>query len=160
MQRKLVFCEQIVCILLSVRLLSVSGTLYNSETTLIFFLNKLQSFSRTDNRRAVHRWTYLIQCIPIFFSVLCHVRSVSRAQLFNNCVLYSYSCILFIPLSRSTYLKHNLKTDAAISNAHLSRVCKRGKLSGFCLSTINGFGSTQLSDILMSYCCSDIFLTK
>ena len=33
---------------------------------------------------------------------------------------------------------------AAISNAHLSRVCKRGKLSGSCLSTLNGFGSTQL----------------
>ena len=37
-----------------------------------------------------------------------------------------------------------LKTYAAISNAHLSRVCKRGKLSGSCLSTLNGFGSTQL----------------
>ena len=38
----------------------------------------------------------------------------------------------------------DLKTYAAISNAHLSRVCKRGKLSGSCLSTLNGFGSTQL----------------
>ena len=37
-----------------------------------------------------------------------------------------------------------LKTYAAISNAHLSRFCKRGKLSGSCLSTLNGFGSTQL----------------
>ena len=37
-----------------------------------------------------------------------------------------------------------LKTYAAISNAHLFRVCKRGKLSGSCLSTLNGFGSTQL----------------
>ena len=37
-----------------------------------------------------------------------------------------------------------LKTYAVISNAHLSRVCKRGKLSGSCLSTLNGFGSTQL----------------
>ena len=37
-----------------------------------------------------------------------------------------------------------LKTYAAISNAQLSRVCKRGKLSGSCLSTLNGFGSTQL----------------
>ena len=37
-----------------------------------------------------------------------------------------------------------LKTYAAISNAHLSHVCKRGKLSGSCLSTLNGFGSTQL----------------
>ena len=38
----------------------------------------------------------------------------------------------------------DLKTYAAISNAHLSHVCKRGKLSGSCLSTLNGFGSTQL----------------
>ena len=37
-----------------------------------------------------------------------------------------------------------LKTYAAISNAQLSRVCKRGKLSGSCLSTHYGFGSTQL----------------
>ena len=37
-----------------------------------------------------------------------------------------------------------LKTYAAISNANLSRVCKRGKLSWSCLSTLNGFGSTQL----------------
>ena len=46
----------------------------------------------------------------------------------------------------STY-KHSLchlKTYAAISNAHLSHVCKRGKLSGSCLSTLNGSGSTQL----------------
>ena len=38
----------------------------------------------------------------------------------------------------------SLKTYAAISNAHLSRVRKRGKLSGSCLSTLNRFGSTQL----------------
>ena len=37
-----------------------------------------------------------------------------------------------------------LKTYAAISNAHLFRVCKQGKLSGSCLSTLNGFGSIQL----------------
>ena len=42
----------------------------------------------------------------------------------------------------------DLKTYAAISNAHLSRVCKRGKLSGSCLSTLNGFGSTQLEIFL------------
>ena len=53
-----------------------------------------------------------------------------------------------------------LKTYEAISYAHLSRVWKLVKLSGSCLSTINGFGLTQLSDILMSYHCSDIFLTK
>ena len=40
--------------------------------------------------------------------------------------------------------KSILKTYAAISNAHFSRVCKRGKLSGSCVSTLNGFGSTQL----------------
>ena len=51
------------------------------------------------------------------------------------------------PLSKSIHsflFKLCLKTYAAISNAHLSRVCKRGKLSGSCLSTLNGFGSTQL----------------
>ena len=41
-----------------------------------------------------------------------------------------------------------LKTYAAISNAHLSRVCKQGKLSGSCLLTLNGFGSTQLQIFL------------
>ena len=35
-----------------------------------------------------------------------------------------------------------LKTYAAISNAHLSHVWKRVKLSGSCISTISGFGST------------------
>ena len=41
-----------------------------------------------------------------------------------------------------------LKTYAAISHAHLSRVWKQVKLPGSCLSTCYGFGSTQLSDIL------------
>ena len=41
-----------------------------------------------------------------------------------------------------------LKTYAAISNAHISHVLKRVKVSGSCLSTINGFGSTQFSDVL------------
>ena len=45
------------------------------------------------------------------------------------------------PVCFSSFL---LKTYAAISNAHLFRVCKRGKLSGSCLSTLNGFGSIQL----------------
>ena len=35
-----------------------------------------------------------------------------------------------------------------------------GKVVWSCFSTINGFGSTQLSEILMSYRCSDIFLTN
>ena len=53
-----------------------------------------------------------------------------------------------------------LKTYAAISNAHLSRIWKRVKLSGSCLSTINGFGSTELFDILMLYWCFRHFLDK
>ena len=65
---------------------------------------------------------------------------------------------IFQILNHKLYLI--LRTYAAISNAHLSRVWKRVKLSWPCLSTINGFGSTQLSDILMSYRCSDIFFTK
>ena len=55
-------------------------------------------------------------------------RAEAKVKLFQNMVM----------------LHIKLKTYAAISNAHLSRVCKRGKLSGSCLSTLNGFGSTQL----------------
>ena len=40
------------------------------------------------------------------------------------------------------------------------RVWKQVKLSGSSLSTFHGFGSTQLSIILMPYPCSDILLTK
>ena len=36
-----------------------------------------------------------------------------------------------------------LKTNAAISSARISRVWKRVMMSGSCLSTINGFGSTH-----------------
>ena len=50
--------------------------------------------------------------------------------------------------------------NAAISNAHLFRVWKRVKLSASCLLTFIGMGSKQLSDILMSYRCSNIFLTN
>ena len=49
-------------------------------------------------------------------------------------------------------MRYTLKTYAAISNAHLSRVCKRGKLSGPCLSTLNGFGSTQLPIFSVGRC--------
>ena len=45
---------------------------------------------------------------------------------------------------RLNFGRFHLKTYAAVSNAHLFRVCKRGKLSGSCLSTLNGFGSIQL----------------
>ena len=53
----------------------------------------------------------------------------------------------------------HLKTYAAISNAHLSRVCKRGKLSGSCLSTLYGFGSTQLP-IFLSHICVPTFSSQ
>ena len=39
-----------------------------------------------------------------------------------------------------------------ISNAHLSRVWKRIQLSGSCLSTINGFGSTQFY-VISTFLC-------
>ena len=48
---------------------------------------------------------------------------------------------------------HILKTYAAISHAHLSRVWKQEKLSGSCLLTFYGFWSTQLSDIFMPFRC-------
>ena len=43
---------------------------------------------------------------------------------------------IHIHVSPSVHQQFTLKTYAAISNAHLSRVCKRGKLSGSCLSTL------------------------
>ena len=44
---------------------------------------------------------------------------------------------LLIKIRKNNYLScFGLKTYAAISNAHLSRVWKRVKLSGSCLSTI------------------------
>ena len=64
-----------------------------------------------------------------FVLITKHSKRVSVVEVFNN---------------RTLVLQLYLKTYAAISNAHLSRVCKRGKLSGSCLSTLNGFGSTQL----------------
>ena len=53
-----------------------------------------------------------------------------------------------------------LKKYAANFHVHHSRVRKQVKLSGSCLSTIYGFGSTQLSETLMSYRRHNIFLTK
>ena len=55
-----------------------------------------------------------------------------------------YVCKWHKVLIEMYYASATLKTYAAISNAHLFRVCKRGKLSGSCLSTLNGFGSIQL----------------
>ena len=66
--------------------------------------------------------------------------------------------ILFALLS--TFVRPLLKTYAAYLNAHHSCVRKYVKLAGSCLSTIIGFGSTQLLETLMSNRCSDIVLTK
>ena len=85
-----------------------------------------------------------------------------RTRRMISVTLFAY-IMLYCHLNKNeknTTQQPALKTYAAISNAHLSRVWKRGKLSGSCFSTINGFGSTQLSEILMSYRCSDIFLTN
>ena len=60
----------------------------------------------------------------------------------------------------SGYVDLRLKTYAAISNAHLSRIWKQVKMSRSCFSTIYGFRSTQLSNILISYRCSNISLKK
>ena len=55
---------------------------------------------------------------------------------------------------------NGLKTYAANFYVHHSRVRKKVRLSGTCLSIIYGFGSTQFSETHMSYRCSDIFLIK
>ena len=68
------------------------------------------------------------------------IMEMSRVIFFS----YIYRAIDKLYFQKSTVLVHFFKTYAAISNAHLSRVCKRGKLSGSCLSILNGFGSTQL----------------
>ena len=61
------------------------------------------------------------------------------------CTIIFLSSALLVRILHATFIfVTTLKTYAAISNAHLSRVCIRGKLSGSCLSTFNGFGSTQV----------------
>ena len=69
-----------------------------------------------------------------------HAKSYNKYNILSHIGSFQlgYTCICIPNYS------NNLKTYAAISNAHLFRVCKRGKLSGSCLSTLNGFGSTQL----------------
>ena len=66
-------------------------------------------------------------------------------------------CTLLCLRSTDLSKAFSLKTYAAISHSHLFRVWKQVKLSGSCLSTFHGFGSTQLSDILIQYPCSDIY---
>ena len=70
------------------------------------------------------------------------IKVIGSAQWFSGRVLSFLFSDLFIPIYAQLW--SYLKTYAAISNAHLFRVCKRGKLSGSCLSTLNGFGSIQL----------------
>ena len=74
----------------------------------------------------------ILSCQPRVTVTSCFVYKVIRD-------LYSLDHVFISPI-----LRIGLKTYAPISNAHLSHVCKRGKLSGSCLSTLNGFGSTQL----------------
>ena len=66
------------------------------------------------------------------------LRNGSCANVGGICNSYTMVAHLYVEIIKS------LKTYAAISNAHLFRVCKLGKLSGSCLSTLNGFGSIQL----------------
>ena len=83
---------------------------------------------------------YIIQLYGyLYVHVLVNDRVVWRDKtVLRTLELWCTWCTCFLCFSQF------LKTYAAISNAHLFRVCKRGKLSGSCLSTLNGFGSTQL----------------
>ena len=76
----------------------------------------------------------LVEHLLVVFSHCFCIRKILESTK-PLCDLWIYSLIQYSIM---------LKTYAAISNAHLSRVCKRGKMSGSCLSTLNGFGSTQL----------------
>ena len=96
-----------------------------------------------------------LPCYVINFKMLTIVDIVTYTSMINFKLCLNGRTWLVRALAEHKSLTA-LKTYAAISNAHLSRVWKRVKLSGSCLSTINGFGSTQLSDMLMSYRCSDI----
>ena len=74
-----------------------------------------------------------------------HIEQIAIAFLAcNKCIPALPMKIDYTPNILREIVPNPLKTNAAISNAHLSRVCKRGKLSGSCLSTLKGFGSTQL----------------
>ena len=71
--------------------------------------------------------------------------SKSEGQTNPSRLFYAFGNVHYVNVKPSIFdAIGGLKTDAAIFNAHLSRVCKRGKLSGSCISTLNGFGSTQL----------------
>ena len=100
---------------------------------------------------------FLCECRGILPPELVDVSLSADADTFVTIVL-SASC--WSNLDRAMVDSFLLKAYAAISNAHLSRVWKRVKLSESCLSTIYGFGSTEISDNFMLYWCSDIFLTK
>ena len=84
---------------------------------------------------------------PNVLSGLIWVQTVCKGYQQKTLVSKELSYLTVVPTQSDSdviFCLQLLKTYAAISNAHLFRVCKRGKLSGSCLSTLNGFGSTQL----------------
>ena len=91
------------------------------------------------NHAQVHVWIFLVSEKSI--------NICASAWDFQQCVMCDQQSLrsdCARAFARRLSILWLLKTYAAISNAHLSRVWKRVKLSGSCLSTINGFGSTQL----------------
>ena len=69
-------------------------------------------------------------------------------------ILFCFHCVFFpLPINSCIdgIVKLLLKTYAAKFYAHYSGVRKQVKLSGTCLLTIYGVGSTQLSETLILY---------
>ena len=92
------------------------------------------------------RYDSVLSPLFLFFNLIKTVAKFMRTESVK-CPAHAVSQARAYYVTQFTYKSEkptDLKTYAAISNAHLSRVCKRGKLSGSCLSTLNGFGSTQL----------------
>ena len=121
------------------------------------------------------RLTYcqlILESVVKFFWILlydCIAGQISNIVDASDEFIFLYCSIFILP--RNVILKEKkifrvcnkvvvLRHMRLIFYAHHSRARKQIKLSGSCLSTIYGFGSTQLSENLMSYRCSDIFLTK
>ena len=104
----------------------------------------------------------------LHLQALVYLYHVTIYQLTHICLLIKRGISLYLNTYGPTQLMTAinclnaliLKTYTANLYAHHSRVRKQVKLSGSCFSTIYGVGSTQLSETLMSFLCSDIFLTK
>ena len=88
--------------------------------------------------RGLIQWTVYIIISLRYDQHCCRCTQCPKCQCKNHTGAWKFC------FSTLAYGEVHLKTYAAISNAHLFRVCKRGKLSGSCLSTLNGFGSIQL----------------